>query len=90
MTKYNIKAMVDDYLAKTYGITLADADLDQLFRACATAVNDILRSLRRNYNAKVKEHKRRRVYYLCMEFLLGKSLKNNIHNLGLTAAFSNC
>lgn len=88
MTKYNIKAMVDDYLAKTYGITLADADLDQLFRACATAVNDILRSLRRNYNAKVKEHKRRRVYYLCMEFLLGKSLKNNIHNLGLTAAFS--
>lgn len=88
MTKYNIKAMVDDYLAKTYGITLADADLDQLFRACATAVNDILRSLRRNYNAKVKEQKRRRVYYLCMEFLLGKSLKNNIHNLGLTAAFS--
>lgn len=88
MTKYNIKAMVDDYLAKTYGITLVDADLDQLFRACATAVNDILRSLRRNYNAKVKEHKRRRVYYLCMEFLLGKSLKNNIHNLGLTAAFS--
>ena len=75
MTRHNINEMVDDFLAKTYGIQLQDADIDQLFRACATAVNDILRSLRRNYNAKVKEQKGRRVYYLCMEFLVGKSLK---------------
>ena len=57
MTRHNINEMVDDFLAKTYGIQLQDADIDQLFRACATAVNDILRSLRRNYNAKVKEQK---------------------------------
>lgn len=87
MTRHNINEMVDDFLAKTYGIQLQDADIDQLFRACATAVNDILRSLRRNYNAKVKEQKGRRVYYLCMEFLVGKSLKNHIHNLGLVKEF---
>ena len=31
----------------------------------------------------MKSKKGKRVYYLCMEFLLGRSLKNNVYNLGL-------
>ncbi|MDD4388471.1 MAG: glycogen/starch/alpha-glucan family phosphorylase, partial [Bacilli bacterium] len=87
MTKYNIQELVDDYLSKTYGIHIQDADLDQIFKSCATAVNDILRTMRRNYNTKVKYQKSRRVYYLCMEYLVGRSFKNHIYNLGLVDDF---
>ena len=29
----------------------------------------------------------KRVYYLCMEFLMGRSLKNNLYNLGIEEDF---
>mgnify|MGYP000956891457 CR=1 FL=1 len=87
MNKLDIRELVEENVTKMFGITLTEANLDQLYKACATSINDILRKKRKNYNTKVKENKGKRVYYLSMEFLMGRSFKNNIYNLGLVEDF---
>ncbi len=37
---------------------------------------------------KIEKNKAKRVYYMSMEYLIGKSLKNNLFNLGLTDVFA--
>ncbi len=51
------------------------------------SVRDILLEKRQQFHKKVKAKKAKRVYYLCMEFLLGRSLKNNLFNLSATEVF---
>ena len=41
---------------------------------------------RQKFYLKTKKAKAKRVYYLCMEFLMGRSLKNSIYNLGIENA----
>lgn len=79
----NIKELIDEKLVQLYDISGNEANIEQIYKATATVINDILRKKRRLFNNKVKEQKIKRVYYLSMEFLMGKSLKNNVFNLGL-------
>ncbi len=83
----NIKNMLEDNLSKLFGIQGSEANAEQFYKAAATTINDILRKKRREFDAKVKANKAKRVYYLAMEFLMGRSLKNNLYNLGMTDAF---
>lgn len=84
----NIANQLEDNLSKLFGIQGSEATVEQFYKACATTVNDMLRKRRREYNSKVRGTKSKRVYYLSMEFLMGRSLKNNLFNLGLTDEFS--
>lgn len=88
MDKVELRDVWEDNLSKMFGIPLVEANTEQLYKAAAVTVNDILRRKRRIFNQKVKDDKGRRVYYLCMEFLMGRSLKNNIYNLDLVKEFS--
>ena len=46
-------------------------------------------SERAQFSAKAnKDNSSKKVYYLCMEFLMGRSLKNALFNLGLTKEFA--
>lgn len=83
-----IRELLEENLGKMYGVSLIDANVEQIYKACATTVMDILRFKRRLFNQKVRNNKGKRVYYLCMEFLVGRSLKNNIYNLGLVKEFN--
>lgn len=74
--------MIEENCALLFGVTASEATVEQIYKALATAVNNILRDKRKKFNSKVRDQKARRVYYLSMEFLLGKSLRNNIYNLG--------
>ena len=87
--KLEIKDLVEENLSKLFGIHSTEANVDQLYKACATTINDILRKKRKNYNTNVKNNKGKRVYYLSIEFLLGRSFKNHIYNLHLVNEFKN-
>ncbi len=66
-----------------------DLASDEIFyKACATLVRRILKEKRRHFMADTKSKGRKQVYYLSMEFLLGRSLKNAIYNLNLAPQFS--
>ncbi|MDR0856195.1 MAG: glycogen/starch/alpha-glucan phosphorylase, partial [Clostridiales bacterium] len=76
-------AAVADKLDKYFATTFAEATPRQVYMALAMTVRDLLVRKKNEYNAKVRAQRAKRVYYLCMEFLLGRSLKNNLYNLGI-------
>ena len=88
MTKKEAEEIISGKLSRYFGITLQEATNEQLYKAVAMTVRDILLEKRKRYHDKIKENKAKRVYYLCMEFLLGRSLKNNVYNLGVESAIN--
>ncbi len=81
--KEEIKQALASKLSRYYGIGFDEATEDQIYRATLLSVKDILAEKRAVYREKIKKQRAKRVYYLCMEFLVGKSLKNNLMNIGL-------
>lgn len=79
----NLRDLLEENLSKMFVVQLNEANIEQLYKGLATTINDLLRKKRKAFNTKVKQQKGKRVYYLCMEFLMGRSLKNNIYNLGI-------
>ena len=87
MLEQNIKTKIEDKLASYFGVTPSDASLEQIYKAVSLTVLDTLMAKKKIYNRKVKENKAKRIYYLCMEFLVGRSLKTNLYNLGLVEEY---
>lgn len=44
---------------------------------------------RSEFKEQVKKQRAKKVYYMCMEFLIGPSLRNNLKNLGIEDDFKN-
>ncbi len=82
-TAAQIKENLDIKLARYFGCTAAEASKDQMYKATAMTIRDILAEKRGAFKKKVNQTGSKRVYYMCMEFLLGRSLKTNLCNLGL-------
>src|SRR5215475_7401548 len=55
----------------------------ELFRAVALAVRDHLVDRMLTTEARYHQAQAKRLYYLSIEFLMGRSLSNNLYNLGL-------
>ena len=83
----NTKTHLEEKLASYFGVTPSDASIDQMYKAVSMSVLDILLEKKKQFNRKVKEQKSKRVYYLCMEFLVGRSLKTNLYNLGIVDSY---
>ena len=84
MTKREFKNAVVAKLSHLYGIKPDIADNMQIYKAVSAIVKEKLTEGTNEFIARTKKDKKSRtVYYMCMEFLMGRSLKNNLYNLGL-------
>ena len=82
--KREFKNAVVAKLSHLYGIKPDIADNMQIYKAVSAIVKEKLTEGTNEFIARTKKDKKSRtVYYMCMEFLMGRSLKNNLYNLGL-------
>ncbi|MCL1953022.1 MAG: glycogen/starch/alpha-glucan phosphorylase, partial [Oscillospiraceae bacterium] len=80
--KQELKEQLVTRLSRFLGVAPRDADDVHYYKALAGLLRDLLGGMRAEFSQDKREAKR--VYYLSMEFLLGRSLKNTLFNLGLT------
>ena len=59
------------------------ATAEQLYHATVYALKDIMIEYRNDFKKRIKAVDGKKVCYLCMEFLVGRALKNDAMNLGL-------
>ncbi len=77
---------LSEYLLKHYGTTIASASNMQLYVALAAVANGYIYDRRgKCFNPKNSEKKT--IHYMCIEFLIGKNLRNNLWNLELEGFF---
>ncbi len=83
LTSKQMKELINGKLTKFFGVEANECTKDILYKAVVLTVKDILLDKRQQYHETTKKDQSKKVYYLCMEFLLGRSLKNNVYNLNL-------
>ena len=81
------KVLLENRLLHFFGVTTESASIEQYYRAVAMILNDIMFEKRADFKKRAEDSGAKRIYYLSMEFLMGRSLKNNLYNLGLTEVF---
>ncbi len=86
MTVPQIKEAIRDKLAHTFGVSLENATDEEYYKASVLIVRELLTKGRSEFVQNAEKTGTKQVYYLCMEFLLGRSLRNNLYNLGLEDA----
>lgn len=82
-----IKEKTDAMLATHFGCDPNEATPVQLYKAISLVVLDILAEKRHAFSDKAYDEGAKQVYYMSMEFLVGRSLKNNLFNLGLEGLY---
>ncbi|MGM9643241.1 MAG: glycogen/starch/alpha-glucan phosphorylase [Eubacteriales bacterium] len=82
-----VKNNIEQKLSRLFGTTPAEASREQMYKAVAQTVKDILAEKRADFKKETNKQEGKRVYYMCMEFLLGRSLKTNLCNLGLRESY---
>ncbi len=81
------KTKLAEGLQTTFGELPEEADYTDLYNTAAVTVRKLLAKKCAACSAKHTSRGDKRVYYMSMEFLMGRSLKNNLHNLGCTEEF---
>ena len=82
-TKREFEKMLKDTLMSECNVTLDTASADQIYRCLAFITRQIMSDRQKRFQSKVLGEGKKQVYYLCMEFLMGRSLRTSLFNLGL-------
>lgn len=81
ITKEALKEQFIYVLHNDFQTTPDEASDQQVYEALTKIVVDILKKKRRRFTVKNRSEGKKKVYYLSMEFLMGRSLKTSIYNL---------
>lgn len=82
-----IAQRIERKLVVERSVQVESASDEQFYKASALVLRDILEERRKAFVAKNNACGKKQVYYLSMEFLVGRSLRNNLYNLGLQQEF---
>ena len=82
-TKREFEKLLKDKLMSECNVTIDAASADQIYRCLAMITRQIMSDRQKQYRSKVLGEGKKQVYYLCMEFLMGRSLRTSLFNLGL-------
>lgn len=83
LTKNELKELIELKLAKTFGVRYEEASETMMYRALSLVVKDRITQKRIEFKSKVRSKGYKQIYYMSMEFLLGRSLRNHLYNIGL-------
>lgn len=83
INKNQINDKIEEVISRYWNISPKFANKIQIYRALSIVIRGILLEKRRKFKKEIDEKNQKQVYYMCMEFLVGKSLKNNLFNLNL-------
>ncbi len=87
MTNYTIAqltSMIERKLSHNFGVAPEQASDEIFYKACVLVLLEIMGERKAQFRKSEVEQGAKTVYYLSMEFLMGRSLKNNLYNLDLT------
>ena len=83
-TVTQLSSALERKLSHNFGVTPEQASDEIFYKACVLVLLDIMSDRKQSFKKSVDEQEAKTIYYLSMEFLMGRSLKNNLYNLDLT------
>lgn len=81
LTKVELKKRIENYLKVLYRKTIDEATPQQIYQVLVYSIKDTIIDQWIATHKKYEEEDAKTVYYLSMEFLMGRALGNNIINL---------
>lgn len=83
ITKAELKERIEAKLITRGIANPMSASAEQVYQATVSALKDIMLDYRNDFKKRIKAVDGKKVCYLCMEFLVGRALKNDAMNLGI-------
>ena len=81
--KARLKLSIEHYIKYFIGKRACELTKEEALQAIALAVREFAMDKMYPTIARYNTAGSKRVYYLSIEYLIGRSLENNLHNLGL-------
>ena len=85
ISKEDFEERLRTELQVEFNVTPVDASDNQIYKAMSAVVVELLRAKRRKFRHQVHSKGKKEVYYLSMEFLMGRSLKSSLYNLEINS-----
>lgn len=87
LSKKKAKELLESKLLHFFGVGPNDATYEHIYRALAMILTEMMNEGRTEFEQEAKRKNVKDIYYLSMEFLMGRSMKNNLYNLDLLPVF---
>ncbi|MBQ2677097.1 MAG: glycogen/starch/alpha-glucan phosphorylase [Clostridia bacterium] len=88
LTPAQVVELMKERLTGRFNINPDDATDEQLYKAAALILRDIMQADATDFYSAAAKKDKKQVCYLCMEFLMGRSMKNTLFNMGLENSFA--
>ena len=79
-----LESLLNTKLLHNFSVQPENATNEHFYNALVLVLRDKMRERRIDYVRQTHKQDVKQVYYLCMEFLMGRSLKNTLFNFTLT------
>ncbi len=85
ITPATLASLIEKKLSHNFGVTPEQASNELFYKACVLSLLEIMNERRALSKKERAETQAKMVYYMSMEFLMGRSFKTNLYNLDLTS-----